>query len=279
MQETTRRGLRRTQRRAPGLAAAGPRNADPFFDKPTSQPPPARPRGKPPRAPRRRWCGSCRRTFAARRRRPRCWAVARADRPRWRGVSRQERKHRRYPLGHLRGPPAPLGNAVGARPAEGKLRPQLTDRRVSSASCSSSAFSSVALRYGVSISSCVCAVRLDRACSSFRRALRCMDPAAGSQRKRSSVRSARWPPAPAAMSWRRAAARRRSPAHCAAATAAAPGSATAGRPASEIKPTSLPAKAGGEQFAPQRVARCRVACATALGGRGSSRMSMACSGR
>ena len=159
----------RTQRRAPDLAAAGAARASTRSStSPTSRRPPARPRGKRPRAPRRRWCGSCRPTSAARRRRLRCWAAARAD---GRSVG-QEREHGRHAVGHLGRLPAPVGNAVGARPGRGQAQAaadrqarvvaQLLDQRLQ--------------QRGIAVRRLDQQLRLrmrrETACSSFRRALR-----------------------------------------------------------------------------------------------------------
>ena len=65
---------------------------------------------------------------------------------------------------------------------------------------------------------------------------------AGSPRTQSSGRSGRWQRAPAAASWGQTAATTSMPASWASATSRAPGSATAGRPASEIRPRSCPCK-------------------------------------
>ena len=149
--------------------------------------------------------------------------------------------------------------------ADGRLRPQLTDRRVSSPSCSTSAFSSVALRYGVSISSCVCAVapgqglQFLQASAALAGLLRqvadegealAVQPAGGQRQQQRAGAGQRHDDD--AQRMRRGHGR-------------GAGVGDGRQPGLGDQAHILAGQGRGEQFAPQPVARCRVAGATALG--------------
>ena len=175
---------------------------------PTSLRAPARLPGKPPRAPRRRCCGSCRPTSAPRRRRPRCWAAAPPDRRQaFSRPGRQTPPARGRASGSACCATRTRGRCVSKPP--GRVSPQLTDSRVSSAQSGQQRAQQRRVAVG----------RFDQQLGLCRASRQCLQllhagqrvgrhPGAGSRRRQSSGRSGRWPPAPASANWRRAAAAR-----------------------------------------------------------------------